>query len=91
MNTFNDLPSLFESAEDGGGMITFRLAESREVVPKEHSEMWFRRNKEEKKRPEEGFYRVTSFLTPEDVMRMGGYPTEAIIGLFENQQGKPIN
>jgi len=30
MNTFNDLPSLFESAEDGGGKITFLLAESRE-------------------------------------------------------------
>jgi hypothetical protein len=46
MNTFNDLPSLFESAEDGGGMITFRLAENREVVPEKHSEMWFRKNKE---------------------------------------------
>lgn len=70
MNTFNDLPYLFESAEDGGGMITFRLAESREVVSEEHSEMWFRRNKEEKKTPEEGIYRVISFLTTEDVTRM---------------------
>jgi hypothetical protein len=90
MNTFNDLPSPFESAEDRGGMITFRLAESREVVPGEHSEMWFRRNKEEKIRPEEGFYRAISFLTPEDVMRMGGYPTEAIIGLFEDQPGTDL-
>jgi len=49
--------------------------------------MWFRRNKEEKERPEEGFYRVISFLTPEDVTRMGGYPTEAIIGLFEDPPG----
>jgi len=51
-------------------MITFRLAESREVVSEEHSEMWFRRNKEEKKTPEEGIYRVISFLTTEGVTRM---------------------